>query len=54
MLPIAIQVAWSVCVCVCVCVYIMVMSTAKTAEPIEMLFGVWARVGPYNHLEGPA
>jgi len=32
----------SVCVCVCVCVCLLVtfVSTAKTAEPIDMLFGV--------------
>ena len=23
---------------------------AKTAEPIEMLFGMWARIGPRNHV----
>jgi len=28
-------------------------SSAKTAKPIEMLFGLWARMGPRNHvLEG--
>jgi len=26
------------------------MSCAKTAEPIEMLFGLWARVGSRNHV----
>jgi len=26
------------------------MSTAKTAEPIKMPFGMWARVGPHNHV----
>jgi len=26
------------------------VSPAKTAEPIEMLFGLWARVGPRNHV----
>ena len=31
------------------------MSPAKTAEPIQMLFGLWARVGLRNHVlhEGP-
>ena len=23
---------------------------AKTAEPIEMLFGLWAQMGPRNHV----
>ena len=26
------------------------MSPAKTAEPIEMLFGLWTRVGPRNYV----
>ena len=26
------------------------MSPAKTAEPIEMPFGLWARIGPRNHV----
>jgi len=26
------------------------MSCAKMAEPIEMLFGVWTRVGPRKHV----
>jgi len=26
------------------------MSYAKTAEPIEMPFGVWAQMGPTNHV----
>jgi len=25
-------------------------SVQKTAEPIEMLFGLWAQVGPRNHV----
>jgi len=25
------------------------VSPAKTAEPIEMQFGLWARMGPGNH-----
>jgi len=28
----------------------MVMSPAKTAEPIEMSFGLWTQVGPRNHV----
>jgi len=27
-----------------------VVSCAKTAEPIEMPFGFWARMGPMNHV----
>ena len=32
------------------------VSCAKTAEPIEMPFGLWARMGPRNHVldGGPA
>jgi len=26
------------------------MSCAKTAEPIEMPFGIWTRVGPEKHV----
>jgi len=28
----------------------MIMSPSKTAEPIEMLFGLWTRVGPSNYV----
>jgi len=28
------------------------MNPAKTAEPIEVQFGVWTRVGPRNHVLG--
>ena len=28
----------------------MYMYSAKMAEPIEMVFGVWARLGPSNHV----
>ena len=28
------------------------VSCAKMAEPIEMLFGIWTRVGPRNHILG--
>jgi len=31
-----------------VCQSVTVMSPAKTAEPIEMPFGLWTRVGPRN------
>ena len=37
-------VAWSVCLSV------TIVSAAKTAEAIEMLFGMWTRVGPRNYL----
>jgi len=36
-----------------VCRYVTLVSPAKTAEPIEMPFGLWARLGPMNYvLEG--
>jgi len=35
---------------VCVCVYVTGMNPAKTAETIEMPFGMWARVGTSNHV----
>jgi len=38
------DVAWSVGLSV------KIVSPAKAAEPIEMLFGVWTRVGPGNHV----
>jgi len=47
--PIATDVAWSVCLCLLV----TAMSCAKTAEPIEMLFGVRTCVGPKNHVLVP-
>ena len=28
----------------------LVVSPAKTAEPIEMSFGLWTRMGPRNHV----
>jgi len=28
------------------------VSCAKTAEPIEMLFGIWTRLGPRKHVLG--
>jgi len=34
----------------CVCLLVTFVSPAKTAEPIEMRFGVLARVGPRNHV----
>jgi len=41
-------------VCLSVCLVTNV-SPAKTAEPIEMSFGIWTRVGPSKHvLDGDA
>jgi len=37
-------------VCLSVCLSVTVVSPAKTAEPIEMLFGQKIRVGPRNHV----
>jgi len=37
-------VVWSVCLSV------TIVNPAKTAEPIEMPFGLWTRVGPMNHV----
>jgi len=42
------RVAWSVCLSVGRSVPIF--SAAKTAEPIEMPFGVWIQIGPRNHV----
>jgi len=41
-------VAWSVSLSVCLSV--TVVNPAKTAEPIEMPFGSWDRVGSRNHV----
>jgi len=39
--------------CSMVCLSVTILSPAKTAEPIEMLFGLWMWVGRRNHvLEG--
>ena len=51
MRPIATDVAWSVCVFQCLSV--TTMSCAETAEPVEMPFAAWTRVGPTNHYLGP-
>jgi len=45
----------SVCLSVCltVCLLVTTVKRAKTAQPIEMPFGILNRVGPENHvLEG--
>jgi len=38
-----------------VCLSVTIVSPAETAEPIAMLFGLWTRVGPRNHVldKGP-
>jgi len=33
-----------------VCQSVTLVSPAKTAEPIEMPFGLWAQTGPRNHV----
>jgi len=37
-------------VCLSVCLTVTVVNYAKTAEPIEMSFTFWARVGSVNHV----
>jgi len=39
-------------VCLCVCLIDTTVIAAKTAEPIEMSFRLWTRVGPRNHKLG--
>jgi len=48
------EVAWSVCLSLGWSVgrSVTILSPAKTAEPIEMPFAVWTRVGPRNHVLG--
>ena len=38
----------------CVCVSVCLLSSTKTAEPIDMPFGMWTRVVPRNHALGEA
>jgi len=33
-----------------VCLSVVIVSPAKTAESIEMQFGLWTAVGPRNHV----
>jgi len=46
----------SLCVClflclsVCLCLSVTIVSPAKAAEPVKMLFVLWTRVGPRNHV----
>ena len=43
--------AWSgLSVCLSVSRYVTLVSPAKTAEPIEMLFGLWDGMGPRNRV----
>jgi len=39
-----------VCICLCVCVLIIRIYCAKTAEPIEMVFGALTIVRSRNHV----
>jgi len=45
-------VAWSVGLSVCwsVGLSVTILSPAKIAEPIDILFGLWARLGSRNHV----
>jgi len=36
----------------CVCLLVTTVRPTETAEPIEMPFGLWNRVGPRNHVLG--
>ena len=45
----------SVCVCVCICLVMCVclsvtVNCAKTIEAVKMLFVLWTRIGPLNHV----
>ena len=42
------RLVWSVCLSIGMSV--TVVGSAKADEPIEMPFGLWARVGPRNHV----
>jgi len=45
------QEAWSVSLfCLPVCLSVTLVSRAKTAAPIEMPFGLWARMVHGNHV----
>ena len=37
-------------VCLSVGLSVTIVSPAETVEPIEIPFGLWARVGPWNHV----
>ena len=36
------------CVRACVCVFDALVNPAKSVKPIETLFKMWTRVGPFN------
>jgi len=44
------RVAWSVGRSVCLSVCLSLVSPAKTAAPIEMLFGLWAQMSCRNRV----
>jgi len=46
---VCLSVGWLVGLPVCPSVSDTIVSDAKTAEPIDMSFGIWTRVGPKNH-----
>ena len=48
MRSIATDVAWSVHLCVSL--WVTTVSRTRTAEPLEVPFGTWTRVGPRNHV----
>jgi len=52
LLPTMRVVCVSACGSACVCWTYTTMSCAKAAEPIELPFGTWTRVGPGNHALG--
>jgi len=37
-------------ICRSVCLSVTIVNHAKTAEPIEIPFGMWTRVGPVNYV----
>jgi len=37
-------------ICLLVCLSVTIMSHAITAEPVEILFGLWTQVGQRNHV----
>jgi len=38
--------------CLCVCLFVTIVGSAKIAEPISVLFGVYTQVGPRNLIFG--
>ena len=37
-------------VCVTVCLLVVTISYDRTAEPVNMQFGMWTQVGPRSHV----